>query len=141
MSEELRAEFHDKLDEIREGIAKLAAGVTELVPRATQVLLDYDLEGAEYRVLGDDYFDQRSRELEEACFREIALQQPVASDLRQLVAGIKIIADVERSADLCANIAKAARRIYSHQLDSNLRGLIQRLGSQAQLLFKETTEA
>jgi phosphate transport system protein len=71
----------------------------------------------------------------------IALQQPVASDLRQLVAAIKIIADVERSADLCANIAKAARRIYSHELDSHLRGLIQKMGNQAQLLFKETTEA
>jgi phosphate transport system protein len=92
-------------------------------------------------VLGDDEYDRKSRELEEACFRLIALQQPVASDLRQLVAAIKIIADVERSADLCANIAKAARRIYSHELDSHLRGLIQKMGNQAQLLFKETTEA
>jgi phosphate transport system protein len=141
MSQELRQEFHEQLDEIRDGIARLSAGVTELVPRATEILLSSDLEGAEYLVLGDDDYDRRSRELEEACFRLIALQQPVAGDLRQLVAAIKIIADVERSADLCANIAKAARRIYSHELDSQLRGLIQKMGSQAQLLFKETTEA
>jgi len=141
MGQELRTEFHIKLDDIREGIARLAAGVTEVVPRATEILLTGDLEAAEYLLLGDEEYDRRSRELEEACFREIALQQPVAGDLRQLVAGIKIIADVERSADLCANIAKAARRIYSHDLDSHLRGLIQKMGNQAQLLFKESTEA
>ena len=141
MPEELRAEFHEQLGEIRDGIARLSAGVTELVPRATDILLSSDLEGAEYLVLGDVEYDRRSRELEEACFRLIALQQPVASDLRQLVAAIKIVADVERSADLCANIAKAARRIYSHELDGHLRGLIQKMGNQAQLLFKETTEA
>jgi phosphate transport system protein len=141
MTEQLRNEFHVRLDDLREGIARLAAGVTELVPRATEILLVGDLEAAEYMLLGDDEYDRRSRELEEACFREIALQQPVAGDLRQLVAGIKILADVERSADLCANIAKAARRIYSHDLDSQLRGLIQKMGSQAQLLFKESTEA
>jgi len=141
MTEELRAAFHIRLDGIREGIARLAAGVTELVPRATEILLTGDLEAAEYLLLGDEEYDRRSRELEEACFREIALQQPVAGDLRQLVAGIKIIADVERSADLCSNIAKAARRIYSHDLDSHLRGLIQKMGNQAQLLFKESTEA
>jgi len=141
MSEELRHEFHEQLEQIRDGIARLSAGVTELVPRATEILLSSDLEAAEYLVLGDVEYDRRSRQLEEDCFRLIALQQPVAGDLRQLVAGIKIIADVERSADLCANIAKASRRIYSHELDSHLRGLIQKMGSQAQLLFKETTEA
>lgn len=139
--EEHRVQFHAELGEIRNGIAALGAAVTELVPRATDVLLDADLEGAEYVILGDEQFDLRSRHLEEECFRLIALQAPVATDLRHLVSGVKIIADIERSADLCANICKAARRIYSHSLDSNLRGVIQRMGDQATLLFKEATEA
>jgi phosphate transport system protein len=138
---ELRTEFHEHLSEIHEGIALLSAGVTELIPRVTDVLLNADLEGAEYVVLGDAEFDRRSRQIEEACFAQIALQQPVAIDLRQLVSAIKIVLDVERSADLCANIAKAARRIYQHDLDPRLRGLIQKMGAQAQLLFKECTEA
>ena len=58
-----------------------------------------------------------------------------------MVSAIKIIADVERSADLCVNICKAARRIYSHDLDGALRGVIQKMGTQASLLFKEATEA
>ena len=141
MPEELRRDFHEQLADIQEGIARLCAGVTELVPRATEILLTMDLEGAEYVILGDDDYDRRALDLEERCFRVIALQAPVASDLRALVSAIKIVADVERSADLCVNICKAARRIYGHNLDPHLRGVIQKMGNQAQVLFKEATEA
>jgi phosphate transport system protein len=100
-----------------------------------------DLEAAEYIILGDDEYDQRSIALEERCFRVIALQSPVATDLRAVISAIKIIADIERSADLCVNICKAARRIYGHDLDPGLRNVIQKIGDQAQVLFKEATEA
>jgi phosphate transport system protein len=141
MSEEYRSEFHHRLDEIQRGIAAMSAGVTELVPRSTEILLSMDLEGAEYVILGDDEYDSQSLSLEEQCFTVIALQAPVAGDLRAVVSAIKIIADVERSADLCVNICKAARRIYGHELDPHLRGVIQKMGDQAQVLFKEATEA
>ena len=58
----------------------------------------------------------------------LALQSPVASDLRQVVAALRIIAEIERSADLAVNICKAARRIYGHHLDPRLRGIIQKMG-------------
>ncbi|MGA9277298.1 phosphate signaling complex protein PhoU [Ilumatobacter sp.] len=139
--QDLRVKFREELADIRQRIARLGAGVTELVPRATEILLDSDLEGAEYIILGDVEYDRKSLEIEELCFSEIALQAPVAADLRELVSAIKIIADIERSADLCVNICKAARRIYSHELDSHLRGIIHKCGDQAARLFKEATEA
>jgi len=71
----------------------------------------------------------------------LALQAPVAGDLRRLMAALRIIAEVERSNDLAVNICKAARRIYGHQLDPRLRGIIQRMGDQARHLFKEATES
>jgi phosphate transport system protein len=71
----------------------------------------------------------------------LALQAPVASDLRRLMAALRIIAEVERSNDLAVNICKAARRIYGHQLDPRLRGIIQKMGDQARHLFKEATES
>ena len=139
--EDLRTSFHHELDDIRESIAKLAAGVTEAIPRATDILLAQDLEGAEYMILGDDEVDAKSLELEERCYSVLALQSPVAGDLRQVVSALRIIAEVERSADLAVNICKAARRIYGHQLDPRLRGIVQRMGDQARQLFKEATEA
>ena len=53
----------------------------------------------------------------------------------------KMVAEVERSADLRCNICKAARRIYGHELDPKLRGIIQRMGDQAQQLYDEAIEA
>jgi phosphate transport system protein len=138
---DLRKTFHNQLDELRDSIAKLAARVTESIPRATEILLTQDLEGAELMVLADDEIDAKSLEFDEACYELLALQSPVASDLRQVVAAMRIIAEVERSADLAVNICKAARRIYGHQLDPRLRGIIQKMGTQAHVLFKEATEA
>jgi phosphate transport system protein len=137
----LRSEFHLQLDELRDEIAAMAAGVTESIPRATEILLGQDLEGAEYMILGDDAVDARSLVLEERCYELLALQSPVATDLRRVVAALRIIGDIERSADLAVNICKAARRIYGKRLDPRLRGLIQKMGEQAQQLFKEATEA
>ena len=87
-------------------------------------------------ILADDEIDASALELEERCYAMLALQAPVASDLRQIVAALRIIAEVERSADLAVNICKAARRIYGQRLDPHLRGIIQKMGDQAQQLFQ-----
>lgn len=138
---DIRTGFHGELDEIHRSVARLSANVTELIPRAADVLLDLDLEGAEYVIMGDDEIDARSIELEERCYALLALQAPVAKDLREVVSAVKLIGEIERSADLCVNICKAARRIYGHSLDPRVRGVIQKMGDQAQKLFKEATEA
>jgi phosphate transport system protein len=138
---ELRKGFHVDLDAARAELVRLAASVTETIPRATAVLLEGDLEGADYIIQGDDEIDARSLDLEEHCYRILALQAPVASDLRQVVALLKMISDVERSADLVCNICKAARRIYGHPLDPKLRGIISRMGEQAQQLYTAAIES
>jgi phosphate transport system protein len=138
---DLRQEFHTELDEIRNEIARLGAQVVELIPRVTNILLEQDLEGAEYVLRGDADIDARSTDLEERALRLITLQAPVATDLRQLAAVLKLAPEIERSADLCCNICKAARRIYRHQLDPKLRGLIQKMSDQAQHEYKEVVEA
>jgi len=138
---DLRPQFHAELDEIREDIARMAARVTEAIPRATEILLTQDLEGAAYLVEADGELDRKAFELEERCYSVIARQSPVARDLRAVVSALRIIAEVERSGDLAVNVCKAARRMYGHQLDPALRGIIQKMGDQAQHLFKEATEA
>ena len=109
--EELRRTFHQELEALRGEVLLLGASVIEAIPRATGVLLSGDLEGADYLVQADDEIDARSVDIEDRCFRALALQAPVARDLRELVAIIKISGELERSADLAVNICKAARRI------------------------------
>ena len=139
--DELRKTYHHELEQARSELARLAALVAELIPRATAVLLEGDLEGAEYIIRGDEAIDERAVELEEQCLRILALQSPVATELRQVIALLKMIAEVERSGDLVRNICKAARRIYGHELDPKLRGIINRMGEQAQQLYSAAIEA
>ena len=139
--EELRRTFHQELEALRGEVLLLGASVIEAIPRATGVLLSGDLEGADYLVQADDEIDARSVDIEDRCFRALALQAPVARDLRELVAIIKIAGELERSADLAVNICKAARRIYGHPIDPVLRGLISKMSEQAQQLYIAAMDA
>jgi phosphate transport system protein len=139
--DDLRPEFHQELDSLRNDIARLSASVIELIPRVTDILLDQDLEGAEYVLRGDEEIDRRATDVEERALTLLALQAPVASDLREIAATLKLAPELERSADLCCNICKAARRIYGHELDPKLRGIIQRMSDQAQKEYRETLES
>ena len=138
---ELRASFHAELDNIKAELVRLAASVTEAIPRATQILLDQDLEGADYMISGDDEIDGRILDVEERCVSLLALQAPVAIDLRNVVTAMKLCPEIERSADLVVNICKAARRIYGHDLDPKLRGIVSKMGEQARTLYSEAIEA
>jgi phosphate transport system protein len=84
----------------------LAGEVEEAVRRSIRALLDRRIELAERVIDGDDEIDRREVELEEECLKVLALHHPVASDLRFIVACLKIENDLERIADLAGNIAE-----------------------------------
>jgi phosphate transport system protein len=138
---ENRRNFHQELDEIRDGIVRLAAMVTELIPRGTEVLLTADMQGAQKLIDDDDELDALSLELEERCYQVLALQQPMAGDLRAIVTAIRLISEIERSGDLMVNIAKGARRIYGVAFEPKLRGLIEQMSEEATRLFKLAIDA
>ena len=100
MMDELRKNFHHDLDDVRSELVHLAAFVTEAIPRATNVLLTAISKAPTTSSSGDDEIDARSLDLEERCLQILALQAPVATDLRQIVAALRMVAEVERSADL-----------------------------------------
>ncbi len=137
----LRHPFHRDLDEVRQTIARLSATVTENILLATDILLTHNLGEAERMIVADDELDATCVAVEQRCYRLLALQAPVASDLREIVAALRIVAEIERSADLAVNVGKTARRLYGHALPPRIRGLIRRMGAQASRLFREASEA
>ena len=72
-----------ELDDVRTEIARLSAAVTEDILRATDILLTQDLDEAERMIVADDGIDAACVALEQRCYRVLALQAPVASDLRR----------------------------------------------------------
>jgi phosphate transport system protein len=141
MPEELRKGFHHELDDVKIDIVRLGQSVIDAIPRATSVLLESDMEGANLLIQGDDELDARSIDLEERCYRLLALQQPMAGDLRGIMAALRIVGEIERSADLLSNICKGARRIHGHALDPRVRGVISRMAEQAQHLFSRSVDS
>lgn len=133
---ETRRQFHEELDDLRRATIHMAAMVTDGIPRVTAALLAGDLIEAQALIERDDEVDYASLVNEEHAIRLMALQQPMASDLRRLVTALKLNGELERSADLVTNIAKAARRIHGAAMTPRIRGLIEAMSAEAAKLFR-----
>jgi phosphate transport system protein len=131
LQDEARKTFHESLDELRVDVIRLAALTTEAIAGGTAALLDGDLGAAEQVIENDDEIDDLTHTIEDRTFLLLARQQPIATDLRFLVTVMRVGHELERSADLMVNVAKTTRRLYPHQLDPKLRGIIDRMGAQA----------
>ncbi len=138
---ELRHEYHDELDRLRDGIVRLGAMTSETIGKGTAILLDRDISGAQRIIDGDDEIDAASLALEEDTTRLLALQAPMAGDLRFLLTTLRVIGELERSADLMVNVCKASRRIYDLELAPQLRGLIEAMGVEATFLIRASIDA
>lgn len=138
---ELRGNFHEELNGVRDMIVTLAAYVNEAIPRATEALIDNDLELAQQVVHNDDALDLISVQIEERCYALIALQQPMASDMRSIVTAMKINGEYERSGDLAVNICKGLRRSYGMKLSPKLRGLVTSMSEEAVRLTRLSIDA
>jgi len=86
--------------------------VQQSVDQATHALLEADMEAADAVVTGDLVIDQVRDTIEDQVYELLALQQPVAGDLRMLLATARMIADLERMGDLAVHVAKVAKMRY-----------------------------
>ncbi len=98
--------FFREIKRLKTLLLEQGEAVEEQVRLAKQALLDMDIELAREVIANDDAIDQREVDLQEECFKLLALHQPVAVDLRFLVAVLKFNNDLERIADLAGNVAK-----------------------------------
>ncbi|PSP97327.1 phosphate transport system regulatory protein PhoU [Halobacteriales archaeon QS_4_70_19] len=99
-----RESYQSQLEQLREDVLYMSEIVTERFRSALSALERRDEETAWEVIEGDDEINQLYLELEQDCIDLLALQQPVASDLRFIAASFKIITDLERIADLATNI-------------------------------------
>lgn len=96
------------LDNLQRHLMALAASVEEAIFKGTRALQERDLSLAREVVEGDSAIDQEENHVENECLKMLALHQPVAIDLRRIIAALKINTDLERMADLAVNIAERA---------------------------------
>jgi phosphate transport system protein len=116
MKKMIRKHFSRELEKIKKQILSLGAKVEEQVRIATQAVETNDAELAKQIIKSDFEIDEMEVEIEEECLKILALHQPVAVDLRFLIAVIKINNDLERIGDQAVNIAERVDVIAKRDL-------------------------
>lgn len=111
MSQEGHRHFHDELSQVKVRLLTMSGEAEAAVQLAIEALLERNADKARQVIAGDNVIDAMEVEIEEKCLNLLALQQPMAKDLRLLVSAIKISNDLERVGDHAVNIAQSAERI------------------------------
>lgn len=109
--ETIRKSFADELQEMKQDILKMGSVVEEMLVGSVRALQLRDEILADEVIAKDDLVDGYNVVIEQRCLRLLALQQPMARDLRTIAAGLYIIKDVERMGDYALDIAKAAKKL------------------------------
>ena len=133
--------FQEALDDLRGDVIKLAALVTEAIGAGTHALLDADLALVDQVVADDRHIKELNHHIELGAYRLLAMQQPTAGDLRAVLAVLRILHEIQLSADLMVTTAKAARRLYPQELPPRVRGILERMGDQAQVQMRAAVDA
>ncbi|MBB3049959.1 phosphate transport system protein [Prauserella isguenensis] len=125
----MRDAYNLELDNLRAQLGDMVQLVAEAMELATRSLLHQDLETAEQVISDDVKVDDARSAAEEKAYGLLALQAPVATDLRIVVAALHAAESIERMGDLALHVAKAARRRHPEPvLPPDVRPAFERLG-------------
>jgi phosphate transport system protein len=128
----MRARFQGELAAVAGLLVEMADAVRTAIRRATAALLHSDAEQAELVIAADDEIDAHYRNIEEKVYEVIALQAPVASDLRLVLTALHIAGDLERMGDLADHVAKTGlRRHPAPAVPEELTGVVREMASVA----------
>ena len=129
----MREAFHEQLDSMFHDLAAICRSVETAVSLATDALLTGDAATAEKVISADVEIDRSRERVEDSAFLLLSLQQPVASDLRTVVAALRMVSELERMGDLSVHVAKIARlRVPNLAVPDDVRPTIERMAQVAE---------
>lgn len=135
----MRAAYDEELQSVNNDLVQMTRLVGSAMNLATQALLDADINLAEGVIASDAQVDALTGAIEERCFDLVALQQPVARDLRVIIGALRIAASLERMGDLAEHVAKQARMRYPRPaIPQELRGTFAEAGGLAEAIVSKT---
>lgn len=137
----MREAYHVELEQLADNLAAMSVQVAEAMERATRALLEVDLSLAEQVISDDAKVDDARALCEEQAYALLALQAPVATDLRTVLAAIHAAESLERMGDLALHVAKAARRRHPDPvLPEAVRPYFAEMGEVAVKLARSTEQ-
>ncbi|KUH95569.1 phosphate signaling complex protein PhoU [Mycobacterium sp. IS-3022] len=137
----MRTAYHEQLAGLCGQLGQMCGLAVSAMERATQALLEADLPLAEQVIADHEHIVALNRRTEEAALRILALQQPVASELRTVVGSIHIAADIDRMGALAVHVAGISRlRHPDCALPADVRTSFAEMGARAVELAKSAQE-
>ena len=133
--------FHDELSELKAKLLTMSGEAQDALGRALDGLLKRDRTLAEQVITGDRAIDALELEIEETVIDLLATQQPMARDLRLLVAATKIANDLERVGDHAVNIAQSTQRLVEMKSDITPDPEIEDMARRARLMLGDSLDA
>ena len=107
----IRQSFHDDLAALEQELLQMGMLTGTMLGNAVEAIHQNDVALAETVLAQDDIVDEMDQKIESQCIRLLALQQPMARDLRQVESALKVTTDLERIGDHAVDIAKIARKL------------------------------
>src|SRR5919106_1126457 len=132
--------FEDALETLKERLLAMGGLAEERVRSAVMGLSERKPDLVEQVLTGDEPINDLHIEVDDRCFKLLALHQPMAADLRAIVAAVKINSDLERVGDLAVNIAEATKRYMQHPPVKKLID-IPRMGDIAQGMLRDALDS
>ena len=123
VAEHIVKSYEQDLNRLRSLVSNMGGMVESQVAFACQAVIDQDSAAASAAVEADPQIDALEREVEQFVIRLLALRQPVAQDLRHIVAALKITGDLERIGDYAANVAKRSLVLHQFAIPLSMAGL------------------
>jgi len=139
-TERIVPHFREELEQAKARLLEMGGMAEEEVRLSIKGLVERDKALLERVMRGDGPLNSLHIEIDNRCFMLLALHQPMAADLRTIVAAVKINTDLERVGDLAVNIAEAARRYILHPPVKKLID-IPRMADIAQLMLRDALDA
>jgi phosphate transport system protein len=140
LSSSQKPHFLEDLAVLKQELTREGQLVAARVSSAIQGLVDENLDVLDEVAIGDTEVNGMQIAIDDRAFKLLALHQPVATDLRMIVAAIKINADLERIGDLAVNIAEAARRYFASGR-VNEQQLLPRMSEIAEAMLRDALQA
>lgn len=140
MATEVRRDFHDRLEQLYLELLRMGIDIAKIIDKARICFLNLDEDLCEYIIAADDIFDEYLHRIEEEGLELIALQAPVAIDLRSIIVIMRIAQHFERMADLCENIATAVKSFPCDCINAWIRDAIDEMARRSARLVERSIE-
>ena len=135
----MRIRFDEQLKQLNKEMINMGTMIEKSIGDAVKALMKQDVELAQKVMAGDEEIDRTERKIEDLCLRLLLQQQPVARDLRNISAALKMISDMERIGDQASDIADITKFLENSELTQHVH--IQQMAESAMSMLTESIDA